>query len=404
MGQIDDAVCITLALAIVITVGIVQEYRSEKSLEELNRLVPPSCHLIRDGHRHDVLAQELVPGDVVTFSTGDRVPADVRIAEAHELEVDESALTGEVMPRRKSSAAVAPDSATDTGASINERENIAFMGTLVRHGHGRGIVVAVGPETEFGSIFDMVDQVSERKTPMQASMADLAKRLSIISLVLIAVIFLLGLLQNLPWLEMFTIGVSLAVAAIPEGLPIVVTVTLVLGALRMSHRKAIIKKLPSVETLGCVSVVCSDKTGTLTSNEMRVVRCYTVPDGTVDVQQAAAHGPGAALRRSLLVGNLCNNAQRDANGKLVGSPTEVAMLLVLQTFGIDDARPQYRRVEEVPFRSETRSMSVTAQGAGGTHVFFKGAPEVVLGKCTSYIAADGSTHPLTSDVLSLIHI
>lgn len=402
VGQIDDAVCITLALAIVITVGIVQEYRSEKSLEELNRLVPPSCHLIRDGRRHDVLAQELVPGDVVTFSTGDRVPADVRIAEAHELEVDESALTGEVMPRRKCSAAVAPDSATDTGASINERENIAFMGTLVRHGRGRGIVVAVGPETEFGSIFDMVDQVSERKTPMQASMADLAKRLSIISLVLIAVIFLLGLLQNLPWLEMFTIGVSLAVAAIPEGLPIVVTVTLVLGALRMSHRKAIIKKLPSVETLGCVSVVCSDKTGTLTSNEMRVVRCYTVPDGTVDVQQAAAHGPGAALRRSLLVGNLCNNAQRDANGKLVGSPTEVAMLLVLHTFGIDDARPQYRRVEEVPFRSETRSMSVTAQGAGGTHVFFKGAPEVVLGKCTNYIAADGSTHPLTSDVRSAI--
>ena len=350
VGQLDDAICITLALAIVITVGIVQEYRSEKSLEALNQLVPPRCHLVRGGESVTVLASELVPGDIVTFSTGDRVPADVRVAKASGLEVDESALTGEVQAMRKTTRAIPADD--DGEPSINDRENIAYMGTLVQHGSGTGIVVATGARTEFGSIFDMVDQVDERQTPMQRSMADLAQRLSVGSLAVIGTIMLLGILQQQDLLEMFTIAVSLAVAAIPEGLPIVVTVTLALGALRMSHRNAIIKRLPSVETLGCVSVICSDKTGTLTANEMRVVQTYTVPDGVQDVPE---HGKASdALARCLEVGTLCNNTETGPDGRWLGQSTEVAMLGVLGSFGLQDKRKEWTRTDEQPFRSDTK--------------------------------------------------
>lgn len=395
VGQLDDAICITLALAIVITVGIVQEYRSEKSLEALNQLVPPRCHLVRGGESVTVLASELVPGDVVTFSTGDRVPADVRVAKASGLEVDESALTGEVQAMRKTTRAIPADD--DGEPSINDRENIAYMGTLVQHGSGTGIVVATGARTEFGSIFDMVDQVDERQTPMQRSMADLAQRLSVGSLGVIGVIMLLGILQQQDLLEMFTIAVSLAVAAIPEGLPIVVTVTLALGALRMSHRNAIIKRLPSVETLGCVSVICSDKTGTLTANEMRVVKTYTVPDGVQDVPE---HGKASdALARCLEVGTLCNNTETSPDGRWLGQSTEVAMLGVLGCFGLEDKRKEWTRTDEQPFRSDTKMMTVTGhyENERQSTLFMKGAPEVVLRQCTQYQGPDG-TPQLTDKV------
>lgn len=393
VGQVDDAVCITVALMIVITVGIVQEYRSEKSLEALNQLVPPKCHLVRDGDTTSVFASELVPGDVVTFAAGDRVPADVRIAEASGLETDESALTGEVQGMRKTARAIPRDGdGGDEEVSINERENIAFMGTLVQHGSGKGVVVATGARTEFGSIFDMVDQVDERQTPMQRSMADLAQRLSLMSLCIIAVIMLIGVLQQQALLEMFTIAVSLAVAAIPEGLPIVVTVTLALGALRMSHQSAIIKRLPSVETLGCVSVICSDKTGTLTANEMRVVKTYTVPDGIADVPDEAPESIPRALSRCLEAGALCNNTETSKDGELVGQSTEVAMLRVLERFGLHDRRGEWEREHETPFRSDAKMMDVTGhyrnEPRSAAQVLLKGAPEVVLKQCTLYQTND----------------
>lgn len=400
VGQIDDAVGITLALLIVITVGIVQEYRSEKSLEALTQLVPPSCHLVRDGQLSTVYAQELVPGDVVKFSTGDRIPADVRIAESHSLAVDESTLTGEVMPRRKVSRAIEGD--TSTGVSINERENIAFMGTLVSDGNGVGIVVATGTETEFGSIFDMVDQVSERRTPLQSSMDELAQRLSIVSLALIGGILLIGVFQSRPWLDMFTIGVSLAVAAIPEGLPIVVTVTLALGALRMSKRRAIMKQLPSIETLGCMSVICSDKTGTLTTGEMQVMQCFTVPDGTVSADGMRQRS--SALHNCVMAGALCNDA-KISDGKASGSPTEVAMLRVAEKFGISGVRDSWTRTDSVPFRSETKMMSVTGHEntrGGQQYTYVKGALERLLPRCTTYYGAGDAVQKLTNDVQATI--
>ncbi|SOV01742.1 probable PMR1 - secretory pathway Ca++-transporting P-type ATPase [Ustilago sp. UG-2017a] len=413
IGQIDDAVSITIAILIVISVAFYQEQKSEKSLEALNKLVPHYCHLIRDGVTSSVLANELVPGDIVAFATGDRVPADVRIAECLSLEVDESTLTGEIKPRRKHADVIPrshPQSNRVNGASgssgqsgqvtsINERENIAFMGTLVKSGHGKGIVVGTGASTEFGMIFSMVDEVVEKRTPLQLSMDELAKKLSMVSFAVIAVICLMGVWQRRPALEMFTIGVSLAVAAIPEGLPIVVTVTLALGVLRMSNRKAIVKKLPSVETLGSVSVVCSDKTGTLTTNKMTVTKCWTAEDGIIDAAQHISHRHSQALSKVLLTGNLCNNSHRNELGTNVGQATDVALVNVLRVFGLEDQRPYFKRSSEVAFDSETKFMTITGTlatssasrtGGLGEVVYMKGAFEVVLEKSSTVLGADGS--------------
>lgn len=321
VGNTDDALSIAIAVTIVVTVGFVQEYRSEKSIEALNRLVPYYAHLIRgnkgstprtnnfaesrdmtngieleplmDGARSalsaierastTVPAAQLVPGDLVLFSAGDRIPADVRITRAADLTIDESNLTGENEPVLKSAEALeqssreskglfngrpsspfyASPAAGTVGADIrlNEQTNIAFMGTLVRSGYGQGLVIATGASTEFGGISASLQEIESPRTPLQLSMDRLGQELSYMSFVVIGIIMLVGLWQGRDWLEMFTIGVSLAVAAIPEGLPIIVTVTLALGVLRMAKQGAIVRRLPSVETLGSVNVVCSDKTG-----------------------------------------------------------------------------------------------------------------------------------------------
>lgn len=387
----------------------------------MNKLVPHYCHLVRDGVTSTVLANELVPGDVVTFSTGDRIPADIRLGQAVQLELDESTLTGEIKPRRKNCEIVGKeltidsefnpsDFSSQSQTGISERENIAFMGTLVKSGYGRGIVCATGSSTEFGLIFSMVDEVEERRTPLQLSMDELAKKLSILSFAIIGVICLMGILQKRPALEMFTIGVSLAVAAIPEGLPIVVTVTLALGVLRMSKRKAIVKKLPSVETLGSVSVVCSDKTGTLTSNQMTVTKVYTVEDGILDLSdhRSIPHNPSRALSRNLLIGNLCNNSHRNELGDNVGQATDVSMMNVLKVFGFQDKRPYFKRKDEVAFNSESKFMSVTGvlSSDGNQNnsnldsdssaipekemCFMKGSLESILSKCSTFIGSDYS--------------
>ncbi|UZJ56340.1 hypothetical protein CBS101457_005660 [Exobasidium rhododendri] len=415
LGEWDDALSITLAVVVVITVGFVQERRSEKSLEALNKLVPHYCHLVRDNQSSTIFANELVPGDVVTFSTGDRIPADVRVFEAVSLEVDESTLTGEIKPRKKHIESIPrPSNSTDTAdggkasTAINERDNIVFMGTLVRSGYGKGIVVGTGNQTEFGKIFGMVDEVVEKRTPLQLSMDELAKKLSMISFAVIGVICFMGILQQKPWLEMFTIGVSLAVAAIPEGLPIVVTVTLALGVLRMSKQKAIVKRLPSVEILGCVSVVCSDKTGTLTSNEMTVVRCYTVEEGVVDLTVNIPHSHSSALSKVLLVGNICNSSHRDERGNNVGQATDVAMVNVLRLFGLEDRRPYFKRSREEPFDSEKKYMVVVGgmnmnNRPGEEATYMKGALEMVLEHCSHYLAMDGRRVPLDEASKRRIH-
>ncbi|KAF8317721.1 calcium-transporting P [Clavulina sp. PMI_390] len=398
MGNIDDAVSITIAILIVLTVGFVQERRSEQSLEALNRLVPHHCHLLRDSQQRTVLANNLLPGDIVSFTVGDRIPADVRLLTAVDLDLDESSLTGEGEVVRKKTEACPP------GVPLGERSSMAFMGTLVRNGRGEGIVVSIGEETEFGAIFVTMQEIEEKRTPLQTSMDELGAKLSTLSFGIIGVICLFGVLQSRSWLEMFTIGVSLAVAAIPEGLPIVTTVTLALGVLRMAKRNAIVKKLPSVEALGCVSVICCDKTGTLTKNEQTVTEIYVVDDLVKLDPPPPADRRTAALLKTAQVGAICNNARRNEEGITVGQSTDVALINVLEVLELGPQKTDWTVIEERPFSSDAKSMAVSGTHASDSRqiYYIKGAIEAILPRCKSYYVSDESTPPLETLTRSII--
>ncbi|KAL9014393.1 MAG: hypothetical protein Q9173_000970 [Seirophora scorigena] len=479
MGNLDDAVSIAIAVTIVVTVGFVQEYRSEKSLEALNKLVPHHAHLIRapsnakarTDHAHGpstqtgiplqlvgesraavsaaerasttVPASQLVQGDLVIFSTGDRIPADLRIINAADLSLDESNLTGENEPALKQSGVIdrptreanrqalnrsaspsyASPAAGTVGADIrlNEQTNIAFMGTLVRSGHGQGLVIGTGARTEFGAISASLQEIDSPRTPLQLSMDRLGQELSYVSFAVIGLIVVVGLWQGRQLLEMFTIGVSLAVAAIPEGLPIIVTVTLALGVLRMAKKGAIVRRLPSVETLGSVNVVCSDKTGTLTLNHMTVTKVWhSDAESSMEVtKEIASSSPDPATHTILRIGNIANNARLSrahanspatassaaimtsmlghdpntagAKSRWVGQPTDVAMLDLLDAFGEDDVRERIgARTAETPFSSERKWMGVLIGASGASDVaYIKGALEQVLKRCDTYLTKDG---------------
>uniref|UniRef100_A0A8D3DAF7 Calcium-transporting ATPase n=1 Tax=Scophthalmus maximus TaxID=52904 RepID=A0A8D3DAF7_SCOMX len=405
MHQFDDAISITVAIIIVVTVAFVQEYRSEKSLEELGKLVPPECHCVRDGNLEHLLARELVPGDTVCLSVGERVPADLRLFEATDLSVDESSLTGETAPCSKSTF----HQPAASNGDIASRINVAFMGTLVRCGKAKGIVIGTGESSEFGEVFKMMQAEEAPKTPLQKSMDLLGKQLSLYSFGIIGVIMLVGWLQGKRILDMFTIGVSLAVAAIPEGLPIVVTVTLALGVMRMVKKRAIIKKLPIVETLGCCNVICSDKTGTLTKNEMTVTQLFSSDglhaevtgvgynrEGDVLLDGEIIHGFSCpSISRIVEVGCVCNDSVI-RNHTLLGRPTEGALIALAMKMGLESLQQEYVRLEELPFSSEQKWMSVRcvhrSQQSG--LYFMKGAYEQVIRFCGSYNSR-GSTLPLT---------
>ncbi|XP_061737762.1 calcium-transporting ATPase type 2C member 1 isoform X2 [Nerophis ophidion] len=413
MRQLDDAISITVAIIIVVTVAFVQEYRSEKSLEELGKLVPPECHCVRQGQPQHMLARELVPGDTVCLSVGERVPADLRLFEASDLSVDESSLTGETAPCSKSTT----HQPAATNGDIASRSNIAFMGTLVRCGRAKGIVIGTGENSEFGEVFKMMQAEEAPKTPLQKSMDLLGKQLSLYSFGIIGVIMLVGWLQGKRILDMFTIGVSLAVAAIPEGLPIVVTVTLALGVMRMVKKRAIIKKLPIVETLGCCNVICSDKTGTLTKNEMTVTQMFTADGLHAEVTGVGYNGAGEVLvdgevvhgfshpsfSKIVEVGCVCNDSVI-RNETLLGRPTEGALIALAMKMGLESLQQEYVRQEEHPFTSEKKWMAVrcvhrTQQDKAGVF-FVKGAYEQVIRFCRSYYNK-GTALPLNHQQMEL---
>ncbi|KAF1771594.1 hypothetical protein GCK72_003421 [Caenorhabditis remanei] len=402
MKQYDDAISITVAVVIVVTVGFVQEYRSEKTLEQLTKLVPPTCHVLRDGKESMMLARELVPGDIVMLNTGDRIPSDLRIAESFSLQIDESSLTGETEPKHKETRAV-PQATIGTGADVEHLTCIAFMGTLVCAGRGRGIVISTAANSQFGEVVKMMMGEESPKTPLQKSMDDLGKQLSIYSFAVIAVIFLIGMFQGRNVVDMFTIGVSLAVAAIPEGLPIVVAVTLAIGVMRMAKRRAVVKKMPAVETLGCVTVICSDKTGTLTKNEMTAQSIATPEGKLAEITGIGYSADGGVVQyqgelvqqwshpefaRIIEAGIVCNNASIEAD-KLIGQPTEGAIVVLAKKAQLEGIRAQYKRLREMPFTSDTKWMGVQCADAQGQNVYFiKGALDRVLDQCGTYYSAD----------------
>ncbi|KAJ3126673.1 High affinity Ca2+/Mn2+ P-type ATPase-like protein [Nowakowskiella sp. JEL0407] len=419
MGQYDDAISITLAITIVVTVAFVQEYRSEQSLEALNQLVPHYCRVLRDSHQNTILASGVVPGDIVLFGTGDRIPADIRILTAVDLEIDESSLTGEPIPCKKHTQQIENISPRDL--PLADRANIGFMGTLVRNGHGTGVVVAISHSTEFGVVFSMMKEVEVKRTPLQNKMDELGKQLSFFSFGIIGVILLVGVFQGRGILEMFTIGVSLAVAAIPEGLPIVVTVTLALGVLRMAKRHVIMKKLPSVEGLGSVNVVCVDKTGTLTMNQMTVTKFYVATmQSPVDVQTAIELKNNntftAAIKLLLRIGNLCNNSHPDETGRVYGQPTEVALMDLLRKMKCEDERKNFKRISEIPFNPDRKWMAVLCRDNSTSPTssptlhskklpsepqlyYLKGALESILEKCSKSIDKSTEFTSVRKDVI-----
>ncbi|CAI9541675.1 unnamed protein product [Staurois parvus] len=412
MHQFDDAVSITVAILIVVTVAFVQEYRSEKSLEELSKLVPPECHCIREGRQEHTLARELVPGDTVCLAVGDRVPADLRLFEAMDLSVDESSLTGETAPCSKSTT---PQPAA-TNLDLTSRSNIAFMGTLVRYGKAKGIVIGTGENSEFGEVFKMMQAEEAPKTPLQKSMDILGQQLSLYSFGIIGIIMLVGWLQGKHILDMFTIGVSLAVAAIPEGLPIVVTVTLALGVMRMVKKKSYCEEITHLETLGCCNVICSDKTGTLTKNEMTVTHIFTSDGihaevsgvgynrfGEVTVDGDIIHGfCNTSISKVVEAGCVCNDAEI-RNNTLMGKPTEGALIALSMKMGLEGRR-DYIRKEEYPFSSEKKWMAVKCvhrtQQDKPEIFFMKGAYEQVIRYCTNY-SSKGQSLPLNQQLRDL---
>ncbi|NXS53880.1 AT2C2 ATPase, partial [Brachypteracias leptosomus] len=403
--EYEDAASIAMAVLIVVTVAFIQEYRSEKSLEELNKLVPPECNCLRDGKLQHLLARELVPGDIIYLSVGDRVPADLRLIEVTDLLVDESSFTGEAEPCNKT------DSVLLEARDMTMLSNVVFMGTLVRYGKGKGVVIGTGENSQFGEVFRMMQAEETPKTPLQKSMDRLGKQLTLFSFGIIGLIMLIGWLQGKHLLSMFTIGVSLAVAAIPEGLPIVVTVTLVLGVLRMAKKRVIVKKLPIVETLvlikpfpasGCCNVICSDKTGTLTANEMTVTRLLTSDGLQAEVTGVGYNGEGnvyllpskeglkefsnVSVGKLVEAGCVVNNAII-RNNSVIGQPTEGALIALAMKMELADIKDTYVRKKEIPFSSEQKWMAVkcTLKSQDQEDIYFmKGAFEEVLQYCTQY--------------------
>lgn len=389
LHEVSDAVIILAVVCLNAFVGVMQEGKAQKALDSLKKLTIPKACVIRDGIEREISAEELVTGDLVCLEAGCQIPADLRLIEAENLQVEESALTGEAVPVLKDAQWCAQVKKGEI--PLGDRKNMAHMSTIVTLGRGKGIVTATGMKTQIGQIASMMNESTEEMTPLQQKLGELGKMLSFLSLGICAVLFFIAVIQKRNIFDMLLTAISLAVAAVPEGLPAVVTLCLALSVTRMVKANTIIRRLPSVETLGAVSVVCSDKTGTLTQNRMTVERCL------VDQRlQDAADLDGDAAGEFLTAMALCNDGTIE--GERIGDPTELALLDLAKQYGITrrELEKVLPRRGEIAFDSDRKMMSTFHRQAGKAVTYTKGAPDRVLQKCSS-LSLYGKRIPMTRE-------
>ncbi len=386
VGEVADTVIILLVVILNAVLGVIQENKAEKSLEALKNLSSPAAKVVRGGRKMEVKSKDIVPGDIVIIEAGDIAPADGVLFQSANLMMEEAALTGESVPVEKNTAIPQGED-----IPLGDRKNYIYTSSLAVYGRGQFIVTATGMNTEVGKIAEMLQKEEKIKTPLQEKLDELGKTLGIAVLVICALLFGIGYFQNRSLFEMFMTSISLAVAAIPEGLPAIVTIVLSIGVQRMIKRNAIIRKLPAVETLGTASVICSDKTGTLTQNKMTVTKIYTY-DKLVDIDQADKDQPKEEL--ALKIGLLCNDAsldEEDGEKKAVGDPTEVALVAAAHLHGLfkKEEESKSERVNEIPFDSDRKLMTTIHRYGKDFWVYTKGAPDVLLERCDKILLDDG---------------
>ncbi|HEX2104062.1 MAG TPA: cation-translocating P-type ATPase [Solirubrobacteraceae bacterium] len=402
LGHATEAIVITVIVLFAVLLGFVQEYKAERAIEALREMAAPTATVLRDGETVDVPARELVPGDVMLLEAGDRAPADGRAFEAVSLHVEEAALTGESLPIEKQTAALA-----DEELPVGDRRNMVYAGTTITYGHGRALAVATGMSTEFGGIARLLQTVERSRTPLQLSLDRVGMTLARVAVVLVLLVVGLGFVRGQPFVEMLLFGAALAVAVVPEALPAVITISLTLAAQRMVKRNALIRRLPATETLGSVSVICSDKTGTLTKDEMTARKVFVAGEmlevsgaGYEPVGELSRNGspaePFPALIETLRAAALASDAQlvRDEaedQWRIRGDPTEGALIVAAAKVGLDkrDLDAELPRVDEIPFSSETKRITTLHETPDGVVAYAKGAPEVILETCVRQLTSDG---------------
>jgi len=402
LGHAIEAIAIGVIVSFAALLGFIQEYRAERAIEALKEMAAPTATVIRDGKEEDIPSRDLVPGDVFLIKAGDRIPADARLIETANLKVEEAALTGESVAAEKNTAPLIRGE-----SAIGDRKNMVYGGTLVAYGRGRGVIVATGMQTEFGRIAQLLETVETGETPLQANLDKVGRLLAWAAIAVVLLIVGLGLVRGQPLLEMFIFGIALAVAVVPEALPAVVTISLALGVQRMVKRNALIRRLPAVETLGATSVICSDKTGTLTKDEMTVRKIFVAgqmlqvsgsgydPQGEFS-RDGSIVEPTAPLISLLRAGALASDAhlvRTDEGGPwhIKGDPTEGALVVAAGKAGLRkiDLEAQFPRVDEIPFTSETKRMTTLHGTPDGLTAYSKGAPEVILNSCSRHLTEAG---------------